>query len=78
MPSCTLAMLANCHRDPKKTRPLSPADFNPVVIAKKKRQQPTPASKEAKRENFKMLKTVFVDRVDCSAKDAHRAEGTSL
>jgi len=28
--STLLAMLANCHRDPKKTRAFSPKDFNPI------------------------------------------------
>ncbi len=29
--SALLAMLANCNRDPKKGRPLSPADMNPYT-----------------------------------------------
>ncbi len=29
MTSSLLALLANCHRDPKKSRPLKPADFDP-------------------------------------------------
>ena len=29
--SCLLALLANAHRDPKKTSPFSPTDFNPYV-----------------------------------------------
>ncbi len=27
--SVLLALLANCHRDPKRTRPFKPADFDP-------------------------------------------------
>lgn len=29
--SAVLALLANCHRDPKKTRPFKPAQFNPFA-----------------------------------------------
>ncbi len=29
--STLLALLANCHRDPKKTRPFKPADFDPYT-----------------------------------------------
>ncbi|MDX9911214.1 MAG: hypothetical protein RBS39_05235 [Phycisphaerales bacterium] len=33
MTSSLLALLANCHRDPKKSRPLKPADFDPFARA---------------------------------------------
>ena len=29
--SAVLAMLANCHRDPKKSRVFTPTDFNPLI-----------------------------------------------
>ncbi len=36
--SALLALLANCHRDPKKTRSFKPADFDPFA----KRPAPMP------------------------------------
>lgn len=33
--SALLAMTANCNRDPKKTRPFSPTDFDPHASAEK-------------------------------------------
>ena len=52
--SALLAMLANCHRDPKKTRPYKPADFQPH----RTRTLPSPPT----RADISVLKTVFVDR----------------
>ena len=50
--SAVLALVANVHRDPKKTRPFKPADFNPLV---KKSETVVPA-------DVSVLKQVFVDR----------------
>jgi len=49
-----LAMLANTHRDPKKTRPFKPAEFHPGT--RPRPQHPT------EKVNVSVLKTVFVDR----------------
>ena len=38
--SSVLAMLANTHRDPKKTKAFRPADFNPFEAKQKKRGIP--------------------------------------
>lgn len=48
-----LALLANAHRDPKKTRPLKPIDFHP-----NRRATPTPTAPKAP---ISILKQVFVD-----------------
>jgi hypothetical protein len=48
-----LALLANAHRDPKKTRPFQPADFNPHL----RRKEPVAA-----KVGIAVLKQVFVDR----------------
>jgi hypothetical protein len=50
-----LALLANAHRDPKKTRPLKPIDFHPYRSSK-----PTTAAPKAP---ISILKQVFVDGV---------------
>lgn len=48
-----LAMLANVNRDPKKGRPLRPADFHPLM---------TPASDPPPlKAPVSLLKTIFVD-----------------
>ena len=52
--STLLAMLANCHRDPKKTRPFKPTDFQPRPAA----PQPTLRPKA----HIGLLKQVFVER----------------
>ncbi len=52
--AAVLAMLANTHRDPKKTRPFNPADFHP---GNQRRQQ-----KPIQKVDISVLKTVFVDR----------------
>jgi len=51
-----LALLANCHRDPKRTRAFKPADFNPYEA-----RCPTDGIPLTK-ANFRLLKQVFVDR----------------
>ena len=53
--SCLLAMLANANRDRKKrARPFEPADFHPMMRARRSRGVPiTP-------ENIGLLKQVFV------------------
>ena len=48
--SALLALLANCHRDPKKTRAFKPADFDPFA----KRPAPIPIDMES-------LKAVFLE-----------------
>jgi hypothetical protein len=53
--SSILALLANCHRDPKKGRRLKPADFHPYQQANARRG-PLPKAE------FNVLKQVFVDR----------------
>jgi hypothetical protein len=52
--SAILAMTANVNRDPKKTKPFGPADFNPYEVAKRK----TVTGKA----DLTILKTVFVDK----------------
>ena len=51
-----LAMAANTHRDPKKTRPFKPADFHPGTKRTTRPQDPKP------KVDITILKTVFVDR----------------
>ena len=53
--SAVLALLANCHRDPKKTRPFKPADFHPST-ARRVNRAPLPKA------DITLLKAVFVDR----------------
>ena len=53
--SAVLAMTANCHRDPKKTKAFKPADFDPYALAEKKRPV-------GRIKDLGILKTVFVDR----------------
>jgi hypothetical protein len=48
-----LALTANAHRDPKKTRPFQPADFNPHLRCK----EPVAA-----KVGIGVLKQVFVNR----------------
>ena len=50
-----LAILANAHRDPKKTRPAKPADFHPYT----KRTAPIEPPPKV---DITVLKAVFVDR----------------
>jgi hypothetical protein len=37
--SLICAIIANAHRDPKKSRPFNPADFNPHLDSKKERRR---------------------------------------
>ncbi|MCE9530349.1 MAG: hypothetical protein K8T89_04340 [Planctomycetes bacterium] len=53
--SSILAMLANAHRDPKKSRPFKPADFNPY-----QRTNEGPNAQVAK-VGVQVLKQLFVD-----------------
>ncbi|MBP7747001.1 MAG: hypothetical protein KA383_12800 [Phycisphaerae bacterium] len=48
--SALMALLANCHRDPKKTRAFKPADFDPFA----KRPAPIPIDMDD-------LKAVFLE-----------------
>jgi len=51
--SAIMCVIANCHRDPKKTRPFTPADFNPYL-----RRKDVPQMKA----DIGVLKQVFVNR----------------
>lgn len=51
--AAVLAMLANTHRDPKKTRAFKPSDFHPGTRRKK-------ATEAAPKVDISVLKTVFV------------------
>ncbi len=53
--SAILAMIANAHRDTKKTRPFTPADFNPM----EQRQTDQPIIRT---NDLSILKRVFVDK----------------
>jgi len=48
-----MALIANTHRDPKKSRALRPSDFDPFVRA---RSTPIPKT------DIGVLKTVFIDK----------------
>ena len=50
--AAVLAMLANAHRDPKRTRSFKPADFNPYETERRT---------VGKTKDLGILKTVFVD-----------------
>jgi len=50
-----MALIANVHRDPKKSKLLKPADFHPHLPGKVQRDKPPMA-------DITLLKTVFVDR----------------
>lgn len=52
--SSLLALLANCHRDPKKGRARKPADFHPQ--SKRTQRKPLPTA------DITILKSVFIDR----------------
>ena len=54
--SSLLAMLANVNRDPKKTKPFKPSDFDPYGSANKSAK---PVIRKG--EDFDILKMVFVD-----------------
>jgi len=51
--SLLCALIANCHRDPKKTRPFKPADFDPFD---KQRRRPVVVDKET----IGLLRQAFV------------------
>jgi hypothetical protein len=53
--SALLALLANAHRDPKKSKQYSPADFNPHHTP------PKPAAPIFTTSDLSILKTIFVD-----------------
>lgn len=52
--SAVLAMLANAHRDPKKTRVFTPSDFNPLEARRRKRVL-------GRTKDLSILRTVFVE-----------------
>jgi hypothetical protein len=52
--SSVLAMLANVNRDPKKTRPFSPSDFNPLIERNR-------VSERVLQVGIEVLKDVFID-----------------
>lgn len=52
--SILLALLANAHRDPKRTQAFRPSDFNPYELSKGQTQAP-------KTNDLSILKTVFVN-----------------
>jgi hypothetical protein len=51
--SAVMCVIANCHRDPKKTRPFTPADFDPH-----RQRKDAPQVKVG----IGVLKQVFVNR----------------
>ena len=51
--SAVLALMANCNRDPKRSRAFSPADFNPYA-SRRRRGTPITAA------NIDVLKRIFV------------------
>jgi len=53
--SAVLALTANCHRDPKKSKTFTPVDFNPHVLADKKKAV-------VRTRDLGLLKQVFVDK----------------
>jgi hypothetical protein len=58
--AAVLAMIANVNRDPKKGRPLNPADFHPMQEA----QVSAPLRPNV---SVSLLKTIFVENRPCSA-----------
>ncbi len=52
--SAVLAMTANCHRDPKKSKLFTPADFNPHEQTEKNKPL-------VRTKNLGILKQVFVN-----------------
>ena len=62
--STVLAMLANCNRNPKKSRAFKPADFDPFHV--RKRQQRPMVS-------IDVLKTVFVDKQPITIRTGNEA-----
>lgn len=60
--SAVLALMANCNRDPKKSRAFSPADFNPYA-ARRRRGIPITAA------NIDVLRRIFVPADGAGARD---------
>ncbi len=54
--SAVLAMLANCHRDPKKSRAFTPTDFNPLERRKARKRV------LGRTRDLSILRNVFVDQ----------------
>jgi hypothetical protein len=54
--SALLALIANVNRDPKKSRPLKPADFNPHAASLRK----APGGPVIKTKDLGILRQVFV------------------
>jgi hypothetical protein len=52
-----LALITNCHRDPKKARPARPQDFHPYARSSRGRRD-----EHKPRVGVDLLKQVFVDR----------------
>lgn len=52
-----LALISNCHRDPKKSRATRPRDFHPHTLTKT-----APTGEVKQRVGVEVLKQVFVDR----------------
>ena len=57
-----LAMLANTHRDPKKTRAVKPRDLHPLLNRRRPRR-----NAEQPRVGVEALKAVFIDRRPASS-----------
>ena len=55
-PAALLALLANAHRDPKKTGPFKPDDFNPFA------ETTEPIRRNDNQEACALLKDAFVQR----------------
>jgi hypothetical protein len=55
--SAVLALIANVNRDPKKTRPFKPLDFDPYAAP----QAPAQGI-EVNSETIEMLKSAFLER----------------
>ncbi len=55
--STLMALIANCHRDPKKTRPAKPADFHPFAQRQSENRQPRKPI-----VGIEVLKQVFIDQ----------------
>jgi hypothetical protein len=53
--SALMALIANCHRDPKKSRSFKPADFDPYLARKADRLV-------VDKENIGLLKHAFLDK----------------
>lgn len=51
-----LALITNCHRDPKKSRAARPKDFHPHTLP-----QPTSSTETKPRVGVEVLKQVFID-----------------